>query len=264
MKTGKIILNVLLVALLTGSCVSKKKYNAQVQLTKSKEAALAMTERQLNDVMKNEKSYETTTTAELKKQQQELNEKEAIIKAREQKLDELKASFLMEKDAVLNLKQQVCDALKCFSPDELTVKMKDGKLYVSLSEKLLFPSGSDVVNKRGEQAVEMLSAVLASSKLEVMVEGHTDPVPIKDVRNKDNWDLSVHRATSVARLMIGYGIKPERIISCGRAEFYPVASNDTESGRQQNRRTEIVLAPKLDKLWKLTEEPNTENATSKR
>ncbi|MGZ3864446.1 MAG: OmpA family protein [Bacteroidia bacterium] len=257
METNKKILTLLLATTLLGACVSKKKY-------RDSEAALAAAKNELASEKAHEDAIKNSSSAELQQKQKELNDKEAQIKEREQKLNEMVSALTAQKDAVLNLKQQVCSALKCFSPDELTVKMKDGKLYVSLSEQLLFPSGSDIVNKRGEEAIEALSKVLASSDLEVMVEGDTDPVPIKTMRNKDNWDLSVHRATSVTRLMIKHGLKPERIIACGRAEFFPVAGNDTETGRAQNRRTEIVLAPKLDKLWKLTEEPNTENSASAR
>ncbi|MGZ4039292.1 MAG: OmpA family protein [Bacteroidia bacterium] len=257
METSTRILTLFLATTLLGGCVSKKKY-------KDSEAALAATKKELADERANENAFKNSTSAELQQKQKELSDKEAQVKEREQKLNEMMSALTAQKDAVLNLKQQVCSALKCFSPDELTVIMKDGKLYVSLSEQLLFPSGSEDVNKRGEEAIEMLSKVLASSDLEVMVEGDTDPVPIHTARNKDNWDLSVHRATSVTRLMIKHGLKPQRIISCGRAEYFPVTTNETEAGRAQNRRTEIVLAPKLDKLWKLTEEPNTENSTSQR
>lgn len=217
-----------------------------------------------NDELKNNiQNLQATTSAELQQKQQQLSEKEKALQEREQKLEELKNAMNMQRDAVYNLKQQVCSALKCFSPDELTVDMREGKLYVSLSDKLLFPSGSEEVNKRGQEAIEMLSAVLAHSDLEIMVEGHTDPVPISNGRNKDNWDLSVHRATSVSRIMIAQGIKPERIIPCGRGQFKPVASNETAEGKQQNRRTEIVLAPKLDKLWKLTQDEDA-NPTSQK
>lgn len=185
-----------------------------------------------------------------------MSEKEKLLAEKENTLSELKEMITRERNAIQNLKKEVCDALKCYTPDELTIEVRDGKLYVSMSDKLLFPSGSDVVNPRGKEAVIMLADVLANSSMEIMVEGHTDNVPISNGRNRDNWDLSAHRATSVSRIMIENGIKPERIISSGRGEFHPVAGNETAEGKQKNRRTEIVLAPKLDKLWKLTENDN--------
>jgi chemotaxis protein MotB len=236
------------------SCVSNKKYEEALLRNKKSEEQLANAEKKLSEEQLNKQMLEATNAEELRK-------REALLAEREKKLDELKAAMMAQTDAVLNLKQQVCSALKCFSPEELSVKMKDGKLYVSLSDQLLFPSGSDQVNERGKEAIQMLSAVLSASDLEVMVEGHTDSIPINTARNKDNWDLSVHRATSVSRLMVQNGIRPQRIISSGRGEFHPVAANTTVEGKQQNRRTEIILAPKLDKLWKLTEENEGETTT---
>ena len=107
----------------------------------------------------------------------------------------------------------------------------------------------------------MLAAVLKNSDLEIMVEGHTDDVPINTSRNKDNWDLSAHRATSATRIMIDNGVAPQRLLATGRSEYHPLAENSTSEGRQTNRRTEIVLAPKLDKLWKLTEQDKESAST---
>jgi len=175
---------------------------------------------------------------------------------------ELKNIVAMQQQAVYDLEQQVCEALKCFTPDELKVKVRNGKLYVSLSDKLLFPTGSDKVNERGKLAIKQLSDVLKNSKLEIIVEGHTDKVPIHNARNHDNWDLSVHRATSVTRLLMENGIEAQRITAAGHSKFAPVATNKTEAGRQKNRRTEIVLAPNLDKLWELTAKQNFTNSVN--
>ncbi len=207
----------------------------------------------LNDALVSQQMSYSENIHEIEKK---LAEKEKELERNRETLDELKKIVGLQQQAVYNLKQQVCDALKCFTPEELNVEVKNGKLYVSLSDKLLFPSGSDKVDHRGIDAISRLSGVLKESDMEIMIEGHTDTVPILNTRNKDNWDLSAHRATSVARLFSENGIRPDRLIAAGRSKYLPVSDNQSEVGRQLNRRTEIVLAPKLDKLWELTESDN--------
>lgn len=248
--------------MLVSSCVTKKKYNELAGSDAQKAGSIEQLTAANDQLKKELAGLQETSAAELQRKQQELNEKEKTLKEREARLEELRSAMNAQRDAVYNLKRQVCDALKCFSPEELNVEMRNGKLYVSLSDKLLFPSGSDALNERGKEAIQMLADVLAGSDMEIMVEGHTDSIPIKTAKYKDNWDLSVHRATTVSRILIEKGIKPERIISSGRGEFQPIADNGTEQGRSLNRRTEIVLAPKLDKLWKLTEEPASGEAAT--
>ena len=140
-----------------------------------------------------------------------------------------------------------------YKTDELSVYVKDGNVYVSLAEKLLFKSGSDVVDPKGKEALKTLAQVLNSTKdITVMIEGHTDNVPIKTNKFKDNWDLSVARATSIVRILTNdYKIVPTRLTASGKSEFFPKADNDTAEGRASNRRTEIILSPKLDELMKL-------------
>jgi len=131
------------------------------------------------------------------------------------------------------------------------VSMRDGKVYVSLSEKLLFPSGSAAVEPKGKEAITKLAAVMSSNAdIDMMVEGHTDNVPIKRGRFDDNWDLSTARATSIVRILLGAGMDPERVTAAGRSEFVPIAPNDTPEGKQRNRRTEIILIPQLDELYR--------------
>ena len=259
MKTLKVIAIALIAGSIFSSCVSSRKYDEAVNQKVDWENKYNVMSSQYQAAMADNEKLKASSSDAIAAKEKELNQKEMALKESQRKIDELKAAIRSEKDAIANLKQEVCSALKCFSPDELTVEVRDGKLYVSMSDKLLFPSGSDVVNKRGMEAIQMLAKVLDNSKLEIMVEGHTDAVPINTERNRDNWDLSVHRATSVTRIFVDNGITPSRIIACGRGEFHPVAANNTEENRQLNRRTEIVLAPKLDKLWKLTEE--TDNST---
>ncbi len=254
MKTLKITSMILLSALFMTSCVSNKKYQASLEDRKElrKEVNdLQMEKLGLTNELENLKS---TTSEKLQQKEAELAIKEQSLQDREKRLQELENLIAEQKAAVKALHQEVCSALKCFTPDELSVEVREGKLYVSMSDKLLFESGSDKVNKRGEEAIGMLAAVLSNSDLEIMIEGHTDNVPIKTSNYEDNWDLSVHRATSVTRIMIDKGVSEKRIIASGRGEYKPIASNENAEGKQLNRRTEIVLSPKLDKLWKLTEE----------
>lgn len=254
MRTLKQIIFMVMITLLVNGCVSKKKYNDAVTSKFSWEKKYNNLNADYRDLQKEKNRADATAS-------QELKDREHALLLEENRMKEMKAMIEAQRDAITNLKKEVCSALKCFTPDELSIEVRNGKLYVSLSDKLLFPSGSDQVNKRGTEAISMLAAVLANSDLEVMVEGHTDPIPINTARNKDNWDLSAHRATSVTRIFAENGIPESRIIAAGRGEFQPVADNSFEEGRQQNRRTEIVLAPKLDKLWKLTEMDQNKDIT---
>ena len=158
-----------------------------------------------------------------------------------------------QRDVMSNLKNTIADALLNYQADELSVYIKDGNVYVSLEEKLLFKSGSDVVNPKGKEALKSLSKVINSTKdITVMIEGHTDNVPIKTKQFEDNWDLSTARATSIVSIMTkDYGFDPSRITASGRGQFHPVKSNETAEGRAGNRRTEVILSPDLNELYKL-------------
>jgi chemotaxis protein MotB len=152
-----------------------------------------------------------------------------------------------------NLNNTLRNALLGFNSDELSMEIKDGKVYVSMSDKLLFPSGSSAVEDKGKDALKLLAGVLdKNADIDILVEGHTDNVPIKTTVYKDNWDLSVARATSIVRILTNdYKIIPTRLTASGKGEFFPKADNDTVEGRAKNRRTEIILSPKLDELMKL-------------
>ncbi len=158
-----------------------------------------------------------------------------------------------QKDVMNKLKNSIADALMNYKTDELSVYIKDGNVYVSLEEKLLFKSGSDVVDPKGKEALKTLANVLNSTKdVTVMIEGHTDNVPIKTKLFKDNWDLSTARATSILRILTTeYAFDSNRITASGRGQFHPVKTNETAEGRAANRRTEIILSPDLKELYKL-------------
>ncbi|MCF8379031.1 MAG: OmpA family protein [Bacteroidales bacterium] len=180
----------------------------------------------------------------------------AELEARNAKLAELER-ILNRKDSAVNaLKESVSRALMGFEGKGLTVERKNGKVYVSMDEKLLFQSGSYDVDARGKQALNDLGAVLARNKdVNIMIEGHTDNVPYRSgAVIRDNWDLSVLRATSVLKILMESGnIDPDRITAAGRGEFQPIDRADTPEARSRNRRTEIILSPKLDELLKLLE-----------
>ena len=161
-----------------------------------------------------------------------------------------------QRDVMNKLKQSIADALMNFKADELSVYIKDGKVYVSLQEKLLFKSGSAVVDPKGKEALKKLAQVLNSTTdINVMIEGHTDTIPIKRAQFEDNWSLSVSRATSIVRILtIDDGFDSHRIIASGRGEFSPVQTNATIEGRAANRRTEIILSPDLNEIFKLLDQ----------
>lgn len=186
----------------------------------------------------------------------ELDARERELAEKEKRLEELQ-NILENKDLeVRNLKDKVTNALKGFIDNGLNVHEKNGKVYVSMDEKLLFASGSWVVGEQGLVAIKELAKILESdTTINILIEGHTDNVPYKgNSQVKDNWDLSVMRATSVVKALLkDSSIAPERISAAGRGEFVPVEENITPEARAKNRRTEIILTPKLDELFKIIE-----------
>ena len=196
------------------------------------------------------------TRGDLNIREDKLREAEKELEERNAKLIELQNVLAQKDQAVKELKKKVMDALVGFNNNGLTVHEKNGKVYVSLEEKLLFKTGQWDVDPKGQEAIRQLSKVLAQNPdINIMVEGHTDNVPMHGSGAvKDNWDLSVMRATAVTKILTqNKEIEPDRIIAAGRSEYVPLTSNETASGKQMNRRTEIILTPKLDELLKIIE-----------
>ncbi len=193
---------------------------------------------------------------ELNRQYAEFNLLNMDLRDKEVRLAELQA-ILDQKDAeVKALKNKVSQALVGFQDSGLNVYEKNGKVYVSMEERLLFASGSWEIGKEGEKAIKELAAILEQdAEINILIEGHTDNVPYRGSGQvKDNWDLSVLRATSVVRSLLKNGtIDPKRISASGRGEYLPIESNETAQGKAKNRRTEIILTPKLDELFKIIE-----------
>jgi chemotaxis protein MotB len=185
-------------------------------------------------------------------QQNQLSQSQQDLQKQQQKLQQLQNLLAQQKAASMELKNKMSEALKGFSSNDLSVYQKDGKVYVSLSENLLFPSGSAVVNPKGVDALSKLAAVLnLNNEVAVDIEGHTDSIPIRG-KYADNWDLSTARANSIVRILVNnYKVDPKRVISSGHSYFDPVATNSTAEGRAKNRRTEIILSPKLEEMYQL-------------
>nr|WP_320117966.1 OmpA family protein [uncultured Marinifilum sp.] len=197
-----------------------------------------------------------TLEKQMDARKRKLDALQAELGKRDQRLRELESALRRKDEAVKALKNKVMSALTGFEGNGLSISTKNGKVYVSMDEKLLFKSGSYTVDQRGIQALGQLSKVLAqNTDINVMIEGHTDNVPYNGTGAlKDNWDLSVKRATSIVRIIIrNKGIAPKRLTVAGRSKYIPVETNSTSVGRSKNRRTEIILTPKLDELFRLLE-----------
>jgi chemotaxis protein MotB len=154
----------------------------------------------------------------------------------------------------LNLKKSLSD----FNDKDITIEVKKGVVYISLSDNMLFRSGSAIINPAAESVLAKIASIVNDqAQLDILVEGHTDNVPISTDCYTDNWDLSAKRATSVVRtLQTKFKVDPSRMTAGGRSEFTPKTSNSNASGRAENRRTEIIVLPKLDQFFKLLEAPN--------
>ena len=175
---------------------------------------------------------------------------------RERKVQELEQVLANKDKAVQDLKTRISNALLNFKENDLTIKVKNGKVYVSLAEQLLFGSGSIEVDSKGVTALQQLAKAVKDQKdINISVEGHTDNVPIskKSLYMNDNWDLSVMRATSIAKILTKAGVSAKQITASGKGEFSPLATNDTPQNKQKNRRTEIIITPNLDELFKILE-----------
>lgn len=229
-------------SLLEGSNVERDRYLAEVHEL----------ERDLREKEAQLKEKEN----DLRVKEQNLNEQQKDIAEKTKRIDELTALINRKDSSIRALRTNVAQALRGFQSDELTVEERDGRVYVSMTNKLLFKSGSTAVDPRGKEALGSLAGELKrNADIQIMVEGHTDNVPLSGgSAMKDNWDLSVLRATSIVRILLESGMKPEQVVPSGRGEYFPKASNATPEGRAQNRRTEIILTPKLEDILDLLQD----------
>ncbi len=181
---------------------------------------------------------------------------EKSIAEKEAKIADINQKLMERENKMNRLQEVISNALLNFKDSGLEVSIKNGKVYVSLSNKLLFSSGSTRIDKEGQKALVGLANVLKTQPdINVLVEGHTDDKKVSSGQKfKDNWDLSVMRATEVVRYLTeDGGLEPTRVIASGRGEFFPLKDEDTDEARAMNRRTEIILTPKLDALFEIIE-----------
>ncbi|MBE50407.1 MAG: cell envelope biogenesis protein OmpA [Flavobacteriales bacterium] len=193
----------------------------------------------------------------ISQQKQELENFEQELTNRSNRVVELETIILQKDSIVSNMKNRISNSLKGLEGEGLSIEKRNGKIYVSLDEELLFASGKYEVNQTGIIALDKLSAVLASqNRIEILVEGHTDNIPLSTKKIiKDNWDLSVLRATAVVKILLKNDkLNPIQLTAAGRGEYNPKANNKTIEGRKMNRRIELILSPNLDDLYRILEE----------
>jgi chemotaxis protein MotB len=276
---NKVLVAVLAISFLTTGCVSRKKYNKQVELYETLKKDCGVIESNLQKCLDEsgrnaaENTRLTKELADLKSNSstmmKQLSDMSVISSAQAESIRKSleninsKDSYIKDlqtamahKDSlnmalVLNLK----GALKDVNDEDVTVNVEGSAVFISISDKMLFSSGSYSITPRAKEVLGKVADVIkAQPEVQFMVEGHTDNKAISAGAIKDNWDLSVMRATSVVRvLQKNYGVDPSRMIAAGRSEYVPVTSNAEVSGRSLNRRTRIVILPQLDQFFKLLE-----------
>jgi chemotaxis protein MotB len=262
-----------------GSCVAKSKLlSAEDRISQMKSDSAHMTsrigalEKNVNTLQDNYAQLESSktglqkqldatrseATTRLQDASSRLNMSQQQIAEQQRRLEQLQGLIDQQKQNTEALRSKINAALVGFNSNELTIATKNGKVYVSLQENLLFPSGSAVVNPKGREALSKVAEVLnANSDINVNIEGHTDSIPIRG-KYTDNWDLSTARATAIVRILTDtYKVDAGRVAASGRSRYDPIDTNITSQGRAKNRRTEIILEPKLDELMRLIQTGET-------
>ncbi|ATA72214.1 MULTISPECIES: OmpA/MotB family protein [Capnocytophaga] len=286
----KIFVAISLVSLVTVSCVSNKKYAELEQKYKQTDELLNTATVKLNACLKDYEKLQYQVSS-LKNEndllrennQQLINNMGNLTTLTQKGAENLEKSLesLREKDLTIRnlrdavtrrdsinlaLVQSLKGAIGNLDDQDIEVKVEKGVVFVNISDKLLFSSGSYAVTNRAKEVLGKVALVVKNKPdFEFMVEGHTDNVPYKaNTVIKDNWDLSVLRATAIVRILQkDFGVSPERMTAAGRSEYIPVTTNDTKEGKAQNRRTRIVVLPKLDQFYNMIEEGMKDPAINK-
>ena len=228
----------------------KSSYNA---LEKNSSEALDSNMKKNRELLAQLEAKEKALAAE----QERLNKLKSDLQDRSQRVDELEGMIANQEASLKRLKETLSKALNSFEGKGLTVEHKNGKVYVSMENKLLFGSGSWTVGTEGRRAVVEVAKVLADNPdIAVLIEGHTDNDPYNgNGQISNNWDLSTKRATAIVTIIKeNKGVDPKNLTAAGRGEYAPVASNETAEGKSKNRRIEIILTPKLDEISKMLNE----------
>jgi len=273
MKPTKIVISFILISIFATSCVSKKKFTEVENKYRETKSLLDTATMKLNmcndekenlkgqlDVLKetnkslfNQQGELTTLTQKgaenLEKTLESLKEKDLQIKYMRDAIN--------RKDSVtLALVQSLKGAVGDMSDEDIQINVEKGVVFVSISDKLLFGSGQYQLTDEAKAVLGKVAKVIkAKPDFEFMVEGHTDDDPIKTECFRNNWDLSTKRAVSVVQVLQNeYGVKPERMLAAGRGEYIPLESNESDFGKARNRRTKIVVLPKIDQFYKMIED----------
>ena len=248
--------------LASASCISKRKLvDAQMQYRALQNDSILMASKitgqqaTIDKLQSDIAALDQQNTQLSSDASSKVNSLQQNLQAQQKRLQDLQNLLDQQRKQTDELKNKMITALVGYNDSDLTITQKNGKVYVSLSEKFLFPSASAIVNPKGKEALSKLANVLiANPDIAVNIEGHTDSIPIR-TKFQDNWALSTARATSVVRILVDdYKVDPSRVIASGHAWFDPVDTNSTPEGRARNRRTEIILSPKLDQIYKLLEQ----------
>jgi chemotaxis protein MotB len=275
----KNIISLITISIMFTSCVSQKKYKELETLQTNTKNNLNSTSVQLN-TCKDEKEAAITSIAALKDQvkflkannqglinnlgnlttlsqkgAENLEKSLESMKEKDVRIQNMQDAVTRKDSVTLALVTSLKGVLGNLNDGDIEVNVEKGVVYVSISDKLLFSSGSYVITKRAKEVLGKVAAVVNNRpELEFMVEGHTDNVPIKTETIVDNWDLSVMRATAVVRILQNdFEVSPDRMTAAGRSSYIPLFDNDNASNRAKNRRTRIVVLPKLDQFYDLIE-----------
>ena len=250
---NKIFVVVIMASLLLPACQNEKVKQLETQIVQLTDQVehLQGSNTGLLDQLSDMSVINQTESKSIQASLENIGRQNAYIQNLTEKLEEKDSiNFAL----VTNLKRSLID----IDDSDLEIEVRGSAVYVSISDKLLCSTGSTIVNKRSYDVLSKVASVINDhDQLNVLIEGHTDNVPINNSRVNDNWDLSVLRATSIVRLLQEqYYVAPERLTAAGRSSYLPKRDNESLTGRSENRRTEIIMTPKMDQFFKLLESPD--------